>query len=393
MMHYFQIINTSIDFSTLNMVKHLYYYTIFKIGGVLMSKPSFYMKLPYDLSGARSKSRFRNEVLWGLEKLFDTYKTGKDFSIVFDYVCDIEVHQNDSYEFYQVKTHNNASPYTLSQLVKLDKTGKSVLGKLYLLKQLSIDNCVALKVAIVSNTALKSFDNTLHSTCGELNFLDLSDSCKDKIKSKLKKELNLSVDVTLQDIYYIYTTMDLINPHNSLLGQTVNFFVEVKGEEPKKTQALFTLLSDTIMQKASYELQSEDYSNLVEKKGMTRKEVEAILNRYSEKTDIAVSKSISFIDSTYTSYNDRIKKRTALTKIVNNLLRSKLLQDKEIEIITYINSHIDELNGDIPCIIDTLTNKFGSSFPIEYITSEIKAFMLLILMRNEEGVYAQPNNK
>lgn len=51
-----------------------------------------YGQLPYDLSGSMSKNRFRNEMLWGLSKIFDLFKEGKDFCVVFDYVCDIEVH-------------------------------------------------------------------------------------------------------------------------------------------------------------------------------------------------------------------------------------------------------------------------------------------------------------
>ncbi len=32
-----------------------------------------YKKLPFDLSGSRTKNRFRNEILWGLEKIFAWY--------------------------------------------------------------------------------------------------------------------------------------------------------------------------------------------------------------------------------------------------------------------------------------------------------------------------------
>ena len=49
-----------------------------------MSKSQVYEMLPYDLSGSRSKNRFRNELLWGLEKLYEIYKTGEDFCIIFD---------------------------------------------------------------------------------------------------------------------------------------------------------------------------------------------------------------------------------------------------------------------------------------------------------------------
>ena len=64
-----------------------------------------YLKLPYDLSGSMSKNRFRNEMLWGLEKMFELYKTNQDFFMVFDYVCDIEAHLDGKIEFFQIKTN------------------------------------------------------------------------------------------------------------------------------------------------------------------------------------------------------------------------------------------------------------------------------------------------
>ncbi|EOY7209651.1 dsDNA nuclease domain-containing protein [Clostridioides difficile] len=81
-----------------------------------MSKIEYYMNLPYDLSGSMSKNRFRNELLWGLKKMYELYKTNEDFVVVFDYRCDIEVHLENKFEFYQVKTQNNSGTYTINKL-------------------------------------------------------------------------------------------------------------------------------------------------------------------------------------------------------------------------------------------------------------------------------------
>lgn len=122
-----------------------------------------YKQLPYDLSDARSKNRFRNEMLWGLERMYDLYKTGKVFCMVFDYACDIEVHLDEGFEFDQLKTSNGGSPYTVKHIIKLDKTNNSILGKIYLLKH-KLENCdgVGCKIAIVVNVPLKA-DKKLYS--------------------------------------------------------------------------------------------------------------------------------------------------------------------------------------------------------------------------------------
>ena len=57
-----------------------------------------------------SKNRFRQELCWGISKMFDLFDK-EDFCVVFDYKCDIEIHFNDSVEFYQIKTHKIQSPY------------------------------------------------------------------------------------------------------------------------------------------------------------------------------------------------------------------------------------------------------------------------------------------
>ena len=99
-----------------------------------MSVNEHYMNLPFDLSGSRAKNRFRNELLWGLKKMLELYKDGNDFTMVFDYSCDIEVHKQDSLEFYQLKTQNNSNAYTIDRILKTNNSGDSILGKLYILK-------------------------------------------------------------------------------------------------------------------------------------------------------------------------------------------------------------------------------------------------------------------
>ena len=78
-----------------------------------------YMSMPYDLSGSRSKNRFRVELLWGIDKMLELMESDKSFTMVFDYVCDIEVHMEDELEFYQIKTHSKSqSAYTTTSLTK-----------------------------------------------------------------------------------------------------------------------------------------------------------------------------------------------------------------------------------------------------------------------------------
>jgi hypothetical protein len=54
-----------------------------------------YNKIPHDLSGSMSKNRFRRELFWGISRMLDLFDR-KDFCVVFDYKCDVEVHLDDA---------------------------------------------------------------------------------------------------------------------------------------------------------------------------------------------------------------------------------------------------------------------------------------------------------
>ena len=122
-----------------------------------------YMSMPYDLSGSRSKNRFRVELLWGIDKMLELMESDKPFTMVFDYVCDIEVHMEDGLEFYQIKTHNKSqSAYTTTSLTKKESKNShgSILGKLFVLNASEGRNNL---IAIVSNSPYKMSGNDIYN--------------------------------------------------------------------------------------------------------------------------------------------------------------------------------------------------------------------------------------
>ncbi len=184
-----------------------------------------YNSIPHDLSGAASKNRFRLEMLWGIGKMFDLYDK-PDFCVVFDYKCDVEIHFNDSLEFYQIKTHKVQSPYKFTVISKPDKnTGKSIIGRLYLLKNISGEN-VSIKVALVSN-AFFQIDKKIYSDVETLKFSDLDATTQKKICDALKAELQHD-EVDISNIHYIYTSMNLLNPENDIKGKITGCFEKIK---------------------------------------------------------------------------------------------------------------------------------------------------------------------
>jgi hypothetical protein len=340
-----------------------------------------YNSIPHDLSGAASKNRFRLEMLWGISKMFDLYDK-PDFCVVFDYKCDVEIHFNDSLEFYQIKTHKVQSPYTFTVISKPDKnTGKSIIGRLYLLKNIS-DEHVSMKVALVSN-AFFQIDKKIYSDVEILKFSDLDAPTQKKICDALKAELQQD-EVDISNIHYIYTSMNLLNPENDIKGKITGCFEKIKNCEPVKPNALYRLIRDTVDAKACYELKSDDYDELIANKGITKAQLDMMLDQYVDNTDNGVKQTQEYIELKY-STKERKKLKTALVHILEASVKSNELRSKEKEISSYIDNNIDNLPDDFEDIIDVLLQNFGNSFSVEYTREQIYVFLILILKRWEDG--------
>lgn len=343
-----------------------------------------YNSIPHDLSGAASKNRFRLEMLWGISKMFDLYDE-PDFCVIFDYKCDVEIHFNDSLEFYQVKTHKVQSPYKFIVISKPDKnTGKSIIGRLYLLKNISGEN-VNIKIALVSNTFFQIYKK-IYSDVETLKFSDLDAATQKIICDALKMELQQD-EIDISNVHYIYTSMNLLNPENDIKGKITGCFENIKKCEPIKPNALYRLIRDTVDAKACYELKSDNYDELIVNKGITKAQLDEMLNQYVDNTDNGVKQTQDYIEGKYIT-KERKKLKNALVRILEATVKSNELRNKEKEILLYIDANLDSLPDDFEEIIDILIRNFGNSFSIEYTRDQIYVFLILILKRWEDGKYA-----
>lgn len=353
-----------------------------------MSLANYYMNLPFDLAGSIAKNRFRNEILWGLKKMFDLYKEDMEFTVVFDYSCDVEVHKENCFEFYQVKTQNDNGTYTVNKLTKKNKLGNSVLGKLYKLKyNLSGDECEKTKVSLVSNAPLndgKKVHNNFEIV--ELNKIDKSAIVL--IKKCIKDELKLKEDISLENTSFIKTGMDLINPEKTLIGETVLLFEEKFNCEPKKVNTLYRLLQSEIFNKASFELQLADYDEILNKKGINRLFLDEVLNKYIEKTDTAVDEVRKVIGKRYEkNFKIRLKLNTALMQVSASLRSNKQLKNIEAQIVKFILEQIEILPGSDIEIVKYISEKMYYLKTPEISEEELEVLILLVLKKLEEGVY------
>lgn len=342
-----------------------------------------------------SKNRFRNELLWGLSKLLEIFQEKRDFTMVFDYVCDIEIHDDDTYEFYQVKTKKQGKSFSITEITKNnlkkkkdEKVKLSILGKLYILKHKFHGN-QTIKMAIVSNAPLISGQKEF-CYLEEKELIELGNEAK-IICQKLQEEINTSdpecnSEVDISKMFYIHTSMDLHNPTEALLGKLVDFFEKTGRDSPKKPSVLLKILESEITKKACSESCSNNHNEVIQNKGISKKQFIDILDEYAQVIDISVQKTIKFIEEKVSDYSEQRELQIGLTKITTGLKeKNNELFNLEIKIVDYIKQN--KLVGTKMDVVLQIFSAMREFFPIEYSESEIKAFILLVLSRDEEGKY------
>ena len=343
-----------------------------------MNQAEYYMGLRSDLAGSRSKNRFRLELLWGVSRMLELMESSEDFTIVFDWVCDIEIHLRGGFEFYQVKTHKESQPkYTSKNLVSV-KAGEqgSVLGKLFVLNR---ENSDSVKVVLVCNAPLKALSNDP----GENSLADLDEENRKIIIEAIKGELDIK-NVDLSYSYYLYTPMNLLQPENEIKGQLVDTFERIKGSEPINPNALYRLVFDAVSEKACYEFTLNEYEEIKRMKGISRSEFDKLLDAHLSNEKTGINQTREYIDK-LRGIHEKRKFKNALNTLLPKMARSRVLQKQEIMMAKTLMDH-QELS-DVETAIDLLTDVYHDEFPVEYSNAEKTVCYMIVVHKFMEGGY------
>lgn len=332
-----------------------------------MNLEKYYMALPKDLSGSITKNRFRMELLWGVSKIIDAHKESGDYSVIFDFKCDIELHKEQETFFYQIKTKKSGN-FNENNLCKINnKENNSILGKLYALYSPNQN----IKLAIVCNKPLKirKKDIDFHEKC----FGEIDKDAIDEIKNKLRIELNID-SVNVDNVFYIFDEMDFQHPEDAIKGKLISSFEEIKNEEPQNPNALYRLVMDTVKQKAAYELDIKDYDEVKKKKGITRTEFDRMLDSHKKESKNGINETQNFINSL--SLRRQRKYNIALSDLLE-IQNTESLRLIRVQIFNYIRENEDSFI-DEEDYLNKISRVFNNDFNIE-ITNDMKDVQYLIV--------------
>jgi hypothetical protein len=308
--------------------------------------------------------------------MLDLMEDDREFTMVFDYACDIEVHYKDGFEFFQIKTHGTSKNYTTKSLTAVKGEG-SILGKLYVLNKEAENQNIQL--AVVSNIPYSSMPSDTLTNC----FTALTATEQAKIAEALQEELGIP-EVDFSKLYYIQTGMNLENPENEIRGKLILSFEKVKHCEPTNPNALYRLVVDTVQEKACYEYSSGEYDEILRLKGVSRDEFDRMLDLHVENAKTGIKAASDYIESMQ-GIRERKTYKKALPNVLKMLATTRTFGKIELSVASYLNN-LENLE-DMENTIDRLIDNFNDAFPPEITNAEKVVFYIVVIKRFEEGVY------
>ena len=236
-----------------------------------------------ETSGSNSSARFLYQKNWALSHLLKLHKNGEDYVFAFEFHDDVLVLNSEieptKLSFFQVKT-KRAKNWTINGLTtssKDKKTGDiklSILGKLYQHK-VNFDT-EAVELSFVTDSYF-SFDTTKLKVYG----LDLEESDRDNITSKINSELPALSVTSLDELFFIHADLNLDDQETHIKGKVHNFFKEIFGEDNRiNVEAWYKTLITEIEQRNNFrQTDIGDLNDFFRNKCISKSYIEKILNQ------------------------------------------------------------------------------------------------------------------
>jgi len=241
----------------------------------------FTEKTPRENSGSRSANRFDYQKNWSLCELLSLHSKKDDYLMVFEHHEDVVVldsqYTPSSAIFYQIKTKKPGN-WTIGSLSKTDKNGQSIIGKLYSNFE-HFSDCVE-KLVFSSNQGLsaKLANGDIGLNCQLINFNQLSNKDKEKIRDAAEGSAKLYCDIHgLSKITTHKTDLRLADHTAITKGKLVEFFEREYPESSVHISLVYKSIFDEIRRRTNYELPCTNSDELVEKKAISQSEFEGMV--------------------------------------------------------------------------------------------------------------------
>ncbi len=130
---------------------------------------------------------------------------------------------------------------------------------------------------------------------------------------------------------------------------------------------------------------------MIEKKGVSKDEMEAIIKEYIKLNDNYVKSAIDMANNIYSGYIESCKLKRSINYIYKTLKFSITMQEKEKKVIECIYNYMekkDEIESmSIKDLVSLLLNATNSFFDLEDTQFDRISLIIIVLAKYEEGLY------
>lgn len=348
---------------------------------------------PREVSGSSSSNRSDYQKSWAFCLLLKLHQTGQDYLVLFDYHDDVVVLDSSSnpmaMEFYQVKTKKTGN-WTASLLLKREKGANdqplnSIAGKMYV-------NKIAFPTAartlnFISNAQFSIKHKDTPDSATVVDGFELAELCRETLiefSQKIQQEHNLDYS-PLCDIITKFSTdpMSLEAHVTHATGELANYLNTIKPDGKFATAPGQRAIATTIARKTNHERIPTTKEELIEAKGVTRAEFEAMLStivsheeererwqdiRQTLTTELQPFGDIHRWQIEWKKYAiERMDFSNTVLMAVQRAIKSIILDSKQ----QYPSYTLRELIADCLQRFDTKTKRAPTPFSRDYLTAII----------------------
>jgi hypothetical protein len=242
---------------------------------------------PRERSGSISASRFDFQKDWSICKLIECHQASSDYVIIFDWHEDLIIMDSEydpkSVSFYQIKGKKSDN-WTLKQLIE-SKTAKdgtlllSIIGKLYDCKSKFDLETISLNFVSNARFSVRLADQSTSKAKNEICIIELSDTDKSTLRSKIKEEHGLTTDPIYENITFLKVLdLSLEGSKAHTQGKIADFLESLKPGGKFNLPSVYRMLFDEVRRRTNYDIDIVAYQDLLSNKAIGKSQFEKIID-------------------------------------------------------------------------------------------------------------------
>lgn len=227
--------------------------------------------------------RYEYQTMWGLALLFQQHGTNDDYAIIFEFHDDIALFDSatnpSSVRFYQVKSKGTNGGWTLSSLLKREKTkAKDGLSEKPSFFDRMFDNVDKFESAVLSSDFVSNQLCGFNATKSSFRLNECSSEDFKKIVASIQQAFPGATEAQIALLGFHHTNLSLGDVVSHTKGKLQSFTANQLGTIWFSPEAVYQAIADECRRKANFSGQAISFQQAVNDKGLTKANVQEWLD-------------------------------------------------------------------------------------------------------------------